>query len=38
MKQLIYDGDFECIDFRAPDYPDWGIIRKEINEMFNVYI
>ena len=38
MKQLIYDGDFECIDFRAPDYPDWGIIRKEINEMFNEYI
>ena len=38
MKQLIYDGDFECIDFRTPDYPDWGIIRKEINEMFNHYI
>ena len=38
MKQLIYDGDFECIDFRIPDYPDWGIIRKEINEMFNHYI
>ena len=38
MKQLIYDGDFECIDFRTPDYPDWGIIRKEINEMFNEYI
>ena len=38
MKQLIYDGDFECIDFGTPDYPDWGITRKYINEMFNDYI
>ena len=38
MKQLIYDGDFECIDFRTPDYPDWTITRKYINEMFDDYI
>ena len=38
MKQLIYDGDFECIDFRTPDYPDWGITRKYINEMFDDHI
>jgi hypothetical protein len=38
MKQLIYDGDFECIDFRTPDYPDWSDIQKEINENFGHYI
>jgi hypothetical protein len=38
MKQLIYDGDFECIDFRIPDYPDWSDIQKEINENFGHYI
>ena len=38
MKQLIYDGDFECIDFRIPDYPDWSTIQKYTNEMFNDYI
>jgi hypothetical protein len=38
MKQLIYDGDFECIDFRTPDYPDWSDIKKNINEMFDEYI
>jgi len=38
MKQLIYDQDFECIDFRTPDYPDWSTIQKYINEMFDEYI
>ncbi len=38
MKQLIYDGDFDCIDFRTSDYPDWSTTRKYINEMFNDYI
>jgi len=38
MKQLIYDGDFECIDFRISDYPDWSTIQKYTNEMFNDYI
>jgi hypothetical protein len=38
MKQLIDDQDFECIDFRTPDYPDWSDIQKEINENFGHYI
>lgn len=38
MKQLIYDDDFDCIDFRTPDYPDWSTIQKYINEMFDDYI
>ena len=38
MKHLMDDGDFECIDFRIPDYPDWGIIQKYINETFGDYI
>lgn len=38
MKQLIYDQDFECIDFRIPDYPDWVTIQKYINETFYEYI
>jgi hypothetical protein len=38
MKQLIYDQDYECIDFRTPDYPDWSTIQKYINEMFDEYI
>lgn len=38
MKQLIYDDDFDCIDFRTPDYPDWSTTQKYINEMFDDYI
>ena len=38
MKQLIYDQDYECIDFRIPDYPDWSTTQKYINEMFRDYI
>ena len=38
MKQLIYDQDYECIDFRTPDYPDWSTTQKYINEMFDDYI
>ena len=38
MKQLIYDDDFDCIDFRTPDYPDWSTTQKYINEMFYDYI
>ena len=38
MKQLIYDQDYDCIDFNTPDYPDWSITRKYINEMFYDYI
>jgi len=38
MKQLIYDQDYDCIDFRTPDYPDWSTTQKYINEMFYEYI
>jgi hypothetical protein len=38
MKQLIYDQDYECIDFYTPDYPDWSTTQKYINEMFDDYI
>ena len=38
MNQLIYDQDYECIDFRTPDYPDWSKIQKYINDMFREYI
>ena len=38
MKHLIYDDEFDCIDFTTPDYADWSITRKYINEMFDEYI
>jgi hypothetical protein len=38
MKQLIDDGDFDCIDFSTPDYPDWSTTQKYVNEMFDDYI
>ena len=38
MKQLIYDDEFDCIDFSTPDYPDWSTTQKYINEMFDDYI
>ena len=38
MKQLIYDQDYECINFTTPDYPDWSTTQKYINEMFDDYI
>ena len=38
MKQLIYDDEFDCINFNTPDYPDWSTTQKYINEMFYDYI
>ena len=38
MKEMIYQDDIECIDFRVPDYPDWDRTRKNINEYFDDYI
>jgi hypothetical protein len=38
MKQLIYDQDYDCINFNTPDYPDWSTAQKYINEMFDDYI
>lgn len=32
------DGLFECIDFRIPDYPDYTLTTKNVNEYFTDYI
>jgi hypothetical protein len=32
------DGAFDCIDVRLPDYPDYSMTQKNINEFFNDYI
>jgi hypothetical protein len=38
MKEMIYQDDIECIDFRVPEYPDWNRTTKNINEMFYDYV
>ena len=38
MVAMINNDDIECIDFRVPEYPDWGRTRKNINELFYDYI
>lgn len=38
VKGMISDGIFDCIDFRIPEYPDWSMTIKNINEMFHDYI
>jgi len=35
---LINEGILECIDVRLPDYPDYSLTQKNINEMFPEYI
>jgi hypothetical protein len=35
---LINDGIFECIDVKLPDYPDYSLTQKNINEIFPEYI
>jgi hypothetical protein len=35
---LINDDIIECIDVRIPDYPDYSITQKNINDYFNDYI
>ena len=38
MKQLMDDGDYDWLDFRIPDYPDYGLVTKDINDIFGDYI
>jgi hypothetical protein len=38
MKDMIYNGNIDGIDFRIPDYADWGLTKKHINELFTDYI
>jgi len=35
---LINDDIIECIDVRIPDYPDYSMTQKNINDYFNDYI
>jgi hypothetical protein len=35
---LINDDIIECIDVRLPDYPDYSMTQKNINDFFNDYI
>ncbi len=35
---LINDDIIECIDVRLPDYPDYSMTQKNINDYFNDYI
>lgn len=38
MTDLFYNGVHEEIDFRIPDYPDYQLVDKYINEYFGDYI
>lgn len=38
MKQLFNDGSYEPIDFRLPEYADWSLTDKYINEFFPDYV
>ena len=38
MKQLMDDGEYDWLDFRIPDYPDYGLLTKDINDIFGDYI
>ena len=38
IKAMMEDGGYSWLDFRTPDYPDWGLTKKYINDSFNDYI
>jgi len=38
IASLMEDGEYSWLSFRIPDYPDWRIIEKYINEYFGDYI
>jgi hypothetical protein len=38
MKQLMDDDVYDWLDFRIPDYPDFGLVTKDINDIFGDYI
>lgn len=38
MKQLMDVGEYDWLDFRIPDYPDYGLVTKDINDIFGDYI
>jgi hypothetical protein len=38
MKQLMNDDEYDWLDFRIPDYPDYSLVNKDINDIFGDYI
>ena len=38
MKQLMDDDEYDLLDFRIPDYPDYTLVNKDINDIFGDYI
>jgi len=38
MKRLMDDGEYDWLDFRIPDYPDYWLVSKDINDIFGDYI
>lgn len=38
MKRLMDDGEYDWLDFRIPDYPDYDLVTKDINDIFGQYI
>jgi hypothetical protein len=38
MKQLMDDDVYDWLDFRIPDYPDYTLVNKDINDIFGDYI
>ena len=38
MKQLMDDDEYDWLDFRIPDYPDYDLVNKDINDIFGDYI
>jgi hypothetical protein len=35
---MMDNGEKEWLSFRIPEYPDWSLIKKAINEMLTSYI
>lgn len=38
LKRLIDEGEYPCLDFIIPDYPDYSLTIKNIRELFQEYI
>lgn len=38
MRLLFDDNEYDQIDFRIPQYPDWELVTNNINEYFSDYI
>ena len=38
LSQLISDGEKDCISFRIPEYADWTLQSKHMNEIFKDYL